>query len=72
MRLDETVTKALLLSLAVLTGAPGVAHDTSARRAGRAFARALVRSTRSPGIRESEDIDAPLEGRVGGRAASAG
>jgi len=39
-----------------------MAHDTSARRAGSGFAEALVSSTRSPDIRESEDIYAPLEG----------
>ncbi len=39
-----------------------MAHDTSARRAGSGFAGALASSTRSPDIRESEDIYAPLEG----------
>jgi len=39
-----------------------MAQDTSGRRAGGGFAGALVSSTRSPDIRESEDIYAPLEG----------
>jgi len=55
-------SRALLLSLAFLVGAPRVAQDASARRGGSDFAGALVSSTRSPDIRESEDIYAPLEG----------
>ena len=39
-----------------------MAHHTTARQAGSGFAGALVSSTRSPDIGESEDIYAPLEG----------
>ena len=60
---DRTVPWALLvLALVVLSGASGMAQSSSSRRGGSGFARALVSSTRSADIRESEDIYAPLEG----------
>jgi hypothetical protein len=53
----------VLLSLAVLSGAFGMSHQSSPGSGPRnGFPRALVSSTRSPEIRDDEDIYAPLEG----------
>ena len=61
-RMDGTVPRGMrVLALVVLSGASGMAqHATRGGESG--FAGALVSSTRSADIRESEDIYAPLEG----------
>jgi len=54
--------RGLLLSLVALSGATAMSSSSAGRRNRHDFAEALLSSSRSADIRESEDIYAPLEG----------